>query len=159
MSERRAREFEWSEKNSRNFLQVLRATRENSREILRGENSPKKSALVRIQGKEHSSAYHAPVIDMGLSQLPLMLTLLRSLRLPSTAMSPVQICVIHQTKFLSEHESSNGAGEISRKFLQVLRATRENSSKILRGEISSKKALVRNLRKEHSSKQHLPSRE
>ncbi len=111
-------------------------------EKIRARFSEKKipPKMVRIQGKEHSSAYHAPVIDMGLSQLPLMLTLLRSLRLPSTAMSPVQICVIHQTKFLSEHESSNGAGEISRKFLQVLRATRENSRKILRGEISSKKA-------------------
>ena len=69
---------------------------------------------------QHSSAYHAPVIDMGEELLPLMLTFLRSLRLPSTAMSPVQICVIHQSKFLSEHESSNGAGEISRNFLQVL---------------------------------------
>ena len=109
-----------------------------------GRNFFKNCVLVRIQGKEHSSAYHAPVIDMGLSQLPLMLTLLRSLRLPSTAMSPVQICVIHQTKFLSEHESSNGAGEISRKFLQVPRATREIPRKILRGENSSKKsALVR----------------
>ena len=49
---------------------------------------------------------------------------------------------------------------ISRKFLQVLRATRENSREILRGENSPKKsALVRNLRKEHFSKQHLPSRE
>ena len=115
----------------------------------------KNGALVRIQGKEHSSAYHAPVIDMGLSQLPLMLTLLRSLRLPSTAMSPVQICVIHQTKFLSEHESSNGAGEISRNFLQVLRATRENSSKILRGEISSKKVLGRNLENIPLSSTHL----
>ena len=100
----------------------------------------KNCALDRIQGKEHSSAYHAPVICMGLDTSPDMLTLSRFFRLPKTAMSPVQICVIHQSKFLSEHESSNGAGEISRKFLQVLRATRENSRKILRGEISSKKA-------------------
>ena len=40
------RKFEWSEENSRKFLQVLRATRENSRKILRKENSSKKSALV-----------------------------------------------------------------------------------------------------------------
>ena len=143
----------------RNFQEISPSSASHSRKFEQDSerrNFLKNCGLVRIQGKEHSSAYHAPVIDMGESMLPLILTLLRSLRLPSTAMSPVPI-LIHQSKFLSEHESSNGAGEISRNFLQVLRATRESSRKILRKENSSKKsALVRNLRKERSSKQHPP---
>ena len=57
-------EFEWSEDNSRNFLRVLRATRENSRKILREEISSKKSALVR---KEELRKFHSMVAHPGCS--------------------------------------------------------------------------------------------
>ena len=60
-----------------------------------------------------------------------MLTLSRFFRLPRTAMSPVQICVIHQLNFVSEHERSKGArkfpGKIS-KFCEPLERVRARFS-------------------------------
>ena len=70
------------------------------------------------------------------------------------------MCVCVREREREARRELEWSEEISRKFLQVLRATRESSRKILIEENSSKKsALVRNLGKEHSSKQHLPSRE
>ena len=67
MCEREARrDFEWSEIISRNFLQVLRATRENSRKIRRKENSSKKGALV------HQKQKNIRTFDVGRREVQLL---------------------------------------------------------------------------------------
>ena len=77
-----AREFEWSEEISRNFLQVLRATRKNSRKILKEKQ---KSGLGRNLEKERSSKQHPPVIFSHLSKS----TRVSCVHFSSTWMSPV----------------------------------------------------------------------
>ncbi len=55
------RDFEGSEEISRNFLQVLRATRENSRKVLRGDISSR--WRTGVQAEERKFLEAAPTCD------------------------------------------------------------------------------------------------